>query len=98
MCELYDQAFRRQISKVLEAQKCLIDINNPQIELHLLRSCLALLKINHLRTVAPDKATQQLLLFDKGLCLSREVITYSPLLDEAWLQATLPIKRGGLGL
>ncbi|XP_062514229.1 WD repeat-containing protein on Y chromosome-like [Corticium candelabrum] len=95
MCELYDQAFRRQISKVLEAQKCLIDINNPQIELHLLRSCLALLKINHLRTVAPDKATQQLLLFDKGLCLSREVITYSPLLDEAWLQATLPIKRGG---
>ena len=95
--EFYDQAFQHRIGKVLEAQKCVIDINYPQMELHLLRSCLALPKINHLRTVALGKATQQLL-FDKGLHHSLEVITHSFVSDEAWLQATLPIKCGGLGL
>ena len=38
------------------------------------------------------------MLFDKRLRHSLEVITHSSLSDEAWLQATLPIKRGGLGL
>ena len=97
--DFYDQAFQLRISKVLEAQNRLIDIDNLQIELHLLRSCLALPKINHLlHTVPPGKAPQQLLLFDKRLRHSLEVITHSSLSDEAWLQATLPIKRGGLGL
>ena len=54
--QYYDAVFQKHINTVTKAQNHLIDNNNPQIEFHLLRSCLSLSKINHLlHTVSPGK-------------------------------------------
>ena len=53
--------FFSRIDKVLEAQDRLPDLDNPQIALHLIRSCLSLSNINHLLgTVPPGSADSQL--------------------------------------
>ena len=46
--EFFDNFFKSRIDKLLDAQDRLPDLDNPQIALHLLRSCLSLSKINHL--------------------------------------------------
>ena len=80
-------------------QSHLSDIDDPQIELHLLRSCLSLCKINYLlRTIPPDLITTSYNLFDCGLHQSLESIIHSSLVDTSMLQASLPISLGGLGL
>ena len=97
--ELFDNFFKSRIDKVLDAQDRLLDLDNPQMALHLLRSCLSLSKINHLlRTVPPGSADSQLGCFDCGLCQALGNITQASILDAAWLQASLPICFGGLGL
>ena len=71
----------------------------PQVELHLLRTCLSIWKINHLlRTVSHDKISLQLSRFDNEMRKCVERILRSSLPDSAWSQATLPIRFGGLGL
>ena len=56
-------------------------------------------KMNHvIRTVPPFKIFYELLRFDVGLRHSFETLTASSISDHAWLQATLPIRVGGLGL
>ena len=58
--QYYDAVFQKHINTVTKAQNHLIDIDNPQVEFQLLRSCLSLPKIDHLlRTVSPEKATQK---------------------------------------
>ena len=97
--QYYDAVFQKHIKTVTKAQNHLIDIDNSQIEFHLLCSCLSLPKINHLlRTVPPGKATQKRYLFDQCLRHSLEILSRSSLSDEAWCQASLPITLGGLGL
>ena len=98
--EFFDNFFKSRIDKVLDAQDRLPDLDNPQIPLHLLRSCLNLSKLNHLlRTVSPGSADSQLGRFDCGL-LRQALgnITQVSILDAAWLQSSLPIRFGGLGL
>ena len=88
-----------RIDKVLQAQNHLQDLEDPQIELHLLRSCLSICKVNHLlRSVTPGVGTNALIHFDEGLRHSLGAITRSSISDSAWLQATLPIGKGGLGI
>ena len=97
--QYYNAVFQKHINTVTKAQNHLIDIDNPQIEFHLLRTCLSLPKINHLlRTVPPGKATQKRYLFDQCLRRSLDILSHSSLSDEAWCQASLPITLGGLGL
>ena len=97
--EFFESAFQKRISKVINAQSHLMDIDDPQIEFQLFRSCLSLPKINHLlRTVPPGKALCQLSSFDKHLCCAFELLSHSSLSNVAWKQAFLPIKYGGLGL
>ena len=56
----FDATFGRKIDKVLSCQGHLTDLENPQVELHLFRSCMSLCKVNHLlRTVPSDKAKLQ---------------------------------------
>ena len=89
----------KRIDKVLLCRNHLQDLQDPQVELHLLRTCLSICKINHLlRTVSHDKISLQLSRFDNGMhkCLERS--SRSSLPDSAWSQATLPIRFGGLGL
>ena len=80
-------------------QDHLDDLEDPQVELHLLRSCLGLCKVMFLlRTLPPGFAPEAFKHFDAGLRRSLERITNSFLDDLAWQQASLPINMGGLGL
>ena len=97
--EFFESTFQKHISKVINAQSHLMDVDDPQIEFQLLRRCSSLPKINHLlRTVPPGKALRQLSSFDQHLCRAFELLSHSSLSDVAWKQASLPIKYGGLGL
>ena len=83
----------------MSCQQHLSDFEDPQVELHLLRSCLSICKVNHLlRSVPPDRAKDQLYRFDHGLRHSLETIINSSLSDTSWKLSTLPIRLGGLGL
>ena len=87
------------IERVSVLQGRLRDLDNPQVELHLLRSCLGVCKLNHLlHTVSPDSILPQLQLFDSNLRHSLSCICNSSVSDQAWHQATLPLSLGGLGL
>ena len=77
------------------AQSHLSNLNNPQVELQLLRSCLSICKINYnhlLRTVPPDLLMDELTRFDLSLRHLLERITHSSIQDKSWLQATMPIR------
>ena len=96
--EYFDVFFKSRVDVVLDAQARLVNLDNPQVSVHLLRSCLSACKINHLlRTVPPGTADSQLARFDHGLRHTLGVITQSSISDTCWLQATLPIRLGGLG-
>ena len=89
----------KQIDKILHQQIQLSVLDDPQVELHLLRSCLDSCKMNHIiRTMPPLKIFDELLRFDAGLQQSFETLTASSISDQTWLQATLPIRLGGVGL
>ena len=95
----FDMSFAKRVDKVISCQEHLSDLEDPQVELHLLRSCLSLCKINHLlRTVPPERVQTQLNRFDQGLKHCLETIFNSSLPDQCWRQATLPVRFGGLGL
>ena len=46
--DFFIKYFSDRVDKVLEAQGILPDLENSKVELHLLRSCLSVCKINHL--------------------------------------------------
>ena len=97
--DFFRSSISKRVDKVLESQTLLSNLEDPQVELHLLRSCQSICKINHLlRTVTPALLTDQLRRFDVGLRRSLEIICRSSITDTAWLQATLPVRLGGLGL
>ena len=97
--DFIDSTLAKVVDKVLNSQNHLQDLDNPQVELHLLRSCLGSCKLNSLlRTVPPSLGSDQFVRFDKGLRRSLGVITHSSISDSAWHQATLPLRVGGLGL
>ena len=87
------------IERVPILQGRLWDLDNPQVELYLLHSCFGVCKLNHLlHTVSPDSILSQLWLFNSNLCHSLSCICNSCISDQAWLQATLPLSLGDLGL
>ena len=89
----------KRIDRVLSCQDHLSDLGDPQVELHLLRNCLELCKVNHLlRTVPTEKISEELIRFDSGLRHCLQTLSRSSVSDHAWLQSTLPKRLGGLGL
>ncbi|XP_062503718.1 uncharacterized protein LOC134180557 [Corticium candelabrum] len=89
----------QRVDKILDWQDRLTALEDPQVELHLLRSCLSLCKLNHIiRTVPGFKINDVLMQFDSGLHHSLEALSSSSISDLAWKQATLPVCLGGLGL
>jgi len=88
-----------RVSEVLDLQARLEDLDDPQIALHLLRSSASICKVNHLlRTVPPEFAAPAWQRFDEGLRHALGRLTRSSISDSAWLQASLPLRLGGLGL
>ena len=55
--DFFNTSLSTRIDKIWESQQRLQDIEDPQVELLLLRSCLSLCKLNRiLRTVPPDES------------------------------------------
>ena len=87
------------MDKILDAQERLTDLDNPQIEIHLLKRTLSLCKLNHLLSTVPvGSADVQLARFDSGLRWTLGNIILSSVSDVAWSQATLPFHLGGFGV
>ncbi len=60
--------FSKRVDKVLKAQELLLDLNNPQVEIQLLRSCQSICKLNHLiQRVPSHMVSDQLSRFDLGM-------------------------------
>ena len=93
--DFFDDFFKARVNRILEAQSHLSDLHDPHVELHLLRSCLSVCKMNHLLgTTPPDRVLVQLQRFDEGLRHSLQAILWSSVSDLSWMQATLPIRMG----
>ena len=74
-------------------------LEDPHTEYAMLKSCFALPKLSFLmRTVDPRQHQGTLVKFDTAVRQSLERLLGVPLLDHQWLQATLPVSKGGLGL
>ena len=87
------------MDKISDWQDRLTALEDPQFELHLLRSCLSLCKLNHIIITVPGfKINDVLIQFDSGLHHSLEALSSSSVSDLAWKQANLPVRLGGLGL
>ena len=87
------------MDKILDWQDRLTALEDPQVALHLLRSCLSLCKLNHIiRTVPGFKINDVLIQSDSGLHHSLEALSSSSVSDLAWKQTTLPVHLDGLGL
>ena len=95
----FNQHLSAHLAKVAAAQDSITILEDPQVELHLLCSCLGSCEVIHLlRTVPLNVLRFFLKHFDANLrnCLSR--ILQCSLPDDSWNQATLPFHLGGLDL
>jgi len=95
----FDQFLSSRLSRVVAAQDSIAILEDPQVELHLLRSCLGSCKIIHLLRTVPFSILRSFLeKFDSHLkgCLGR--ILQCSLPSNSWCQASLPFRLGGLGL
>ncbi|XP_062519242.1 uncharacterized protein LOC134194331 [Corticium candelabrum] len=95
----FNQSFAKRVDNVLSCQDHLSDLEEPQVEMNLLRSCFSICKMYHLiRTVLPGRVTEHLSQFDHGVRRCLEKMFNSSMSDACWKQATLPVRLGGLGL
>ena len=97
--QFYDAFLSVQFDKIVAIQDKLVDLEDSQVELHLLRSCLSVCKVTHLLRCVPSSSLGSFPShFDLRLreCLSR--ILCCGISDSSWTQATLPFRLGGLGL
>ena len=75
--DFYESVVSNKVEKVLTMQSRLEDLDDPQVELLLLRSCLSQCKVNHLlRTLPPALAPDAFKKFDLGLRCSLEALTF----------------------
>ncbi len=87
------------VDKVMEMQSKILELEDPEVETHLLRSCLGVCKANHiLRTVPKHIISEQLQKFDDSLRSSLSRIIHSTIPDHSWQQASLPFRLGGFGI
>ena len=77
----------------------MVDIEDPQVELHLLRSCLSVCKVTHLLRCVPSSSLGS---FPSRFVLRlRECprkILCCGISDSSWTQTTLLLRLGGLGV
>ena len=74
-------------------------MGDSQMEISLLRSCLAFPKVSFvLRTCPLSHISQGVGEFDSAVCDALETSLGGPLSDWSWLKASLPSSRGGLNL
>ena len=94
-----NETLGRRISKIEEAMRKLPDLNDSHVEFTLLRSCLGLPKFNFcLRTCKPRELAASFESFDGLLRHSLCALLGSQVDEMQWMQASLPVSMGGLGL
>ena len=85
-CDDFDRAISRL--KLLSAHNALL----------LLRACLSAPKIMPILLCSPSSDHTQLLQFDLSLCRGLFVITNTDRIDIHWIQASIPVRAGELGV
>ena len=89
----------QRVEKIKDCLSKLPVLEDSQIEMSLLRSCLALPKLSFsLRTCPPSHIIQATAAFDDTMHDALSELVGSPLTEWAWLKASLPSSRGGLNL
>ena len=86
----FEDFMKSKVESILAMQSHLVDFGDPHVALYLLLSCLSLCKLN---TTCSGQQSQRLL-----QRLAYVTIIHFSLNNTSWLQATLPISLGGLGL
>jgi hypothetical protein len=97
--EFCSGALEKTVAKVNQAHSLLTEMDDPQVELLLLRACLGSGKMTYLNRVIPTHTVFPYgAAFDVSMkaCLAR--ITQGNICDAAWSQAGLPLAMGGLRL
>ena len=84
--------------KVHCLQDLLPRLEDPQMELQLLRQCLSCCKIVHILRTVPPHLLIHLSDFDNQLRSSLSHVVRHSLSDLTWQQATLSMRLGGLGI
>ena len=92
-----DAAWSRRCDDIARAANRLASIG-AQDALMLLRASFSAPRVQHLLRCSPSINNPALELFDEHLKSAVGRITNSALSDMQWLQASLPIKQGGLGV
>jgi hypothetical protein len=93
------QTVLTRIAKIEAVHRLLPSLNNAQAEFCLLRSCFSLPKFSYcLRTCNPAYLQQTFRGFDHLQRRTLGQLMGQSLTDKAWIQATLPIGMGGIGL
>ena len=93
-------AVKRQVDKVETLLEKLPDLENPHAEFVLLWSCFSLPKVSYLQRVCPPlpSCLQLWRNFDDSIRNALNRILGVGMGDTSWLQAQLPVSRGGLGI
>ena len=87
--------------KLKETLTALSDVQNSQVEYHLLRSCLGAAKFSYVtRTCDPAVCQGEFQNFDIAQCEALQDILGAPLAfgSKEWILASLPVSQGGLGI
>ena len=88
-----------RVEKIRKIHNALPSLQDAQSQYVLLRSCLNVGRVNYLlRTVHPMFMEKARLEFNELSRASLETIINRPINDQNWRQATLPVKKSGLGI
>jgi hypothetical protein len=94
-----DADMRQIIDKTRKQRVALPEIESPPAELTLQRGCLNLGKATYLVRCNGDQLSTDVLgAFDSGMAGGVEDTLWGPLTEEGWMQATMSVDAGGLGL
>ena len=96
--EYFDIFAAALFDKVKHLQDLLPELEDPQVELQLLRQRLSCCKVVHMLRTVPPHMLHNLALFDEQLHNSLSKVVRTSLSDLTWQQATLPLQMGGLGI
>ena len=66
--QFFDSFLSTKLDKTSSIQEKLAELEDPQVELHLLRSCLSVCKITHILHCVPSSSLGCFLFFDSNLC------------------------------
>ena len=97
---IHTSAFlQHKVEKAIRLMEMLEQLDDPQVAYTLLRTCVSFGKFcYYIRTIPPSLVKEAALSFDNCVRSCFQSIISSNLSDSQWMQCTLDLKHGGLGL